>query len=296
VRKFLTTFLVFFLALGGLLFLLRGWVAKEIFEGAVRGLTGFDAKVGSIALHLRRGEFHLREFLLFNPQGFEERIFADVPEVYLHLDFAPLLKNEGTHFHEIRLHINQLHIEKTPQGVSNVSLLSSLEGSQAQKAPAPKPKGKARKPGRPFQLDRLVLTLRKVSYNDRAGFVPKKISVDMHVNQQVFEGIRDPKSIINVILMKVVSATPFGNLGINTAEIQDRLKNNVKSVRDFGEKIYLESGAVRVAEQTQAVGKQVWGEGKETVTQAGTAAKEEITSLFGKLRSKLNGEAPPSGS
>lgn len=284
-RKFLTSFLFLVVAAGALLFLAKDLIAKVVFESAVGALTGFDAKVGSIRLDPVNGIVQLEGLVLFNPYEFEQRIFADAPELYLQIDIPALLKKERTHINEIRIAIRELNIEKNERGVSNISLLTSLGKSSKTQQMAPSQPA-VQKPKMPFQLDRLVLTMRKVSYNDRSGIVPKKLSMDMRVEGQVFEGITDAKSIVNIILMKVVTATPFGNLGINQIELQNQLKSSVLTARQFGEKVFLETGT-QIVGRTGIVGKKLVGEGKETFGQVGETAKEELTSLFGKFRAKL---------
>lgn len=247
------------LILGVVAFLAKDWLIKEVFASAVQTLTGFDAKAKGLRVDLGKAAFHLEGLILLNPGEFEERIFADVPEIYLRMNLIPLLRGERTHINELRLYIRELNIEKTKTGVSNVSLLTSVKKSGPPSTPS------AKKKSMPFQLDRFELSLRKVSYHDRSSLVSKKLSLDMHAEKLVFEGIQDPKSIINIILMKIMSATPFDNLGINTAEIKNQLRSSVKTVRDFGERVFR----------------------KETFGQVGSAAKEEVSNLFGKFRAKI---------
>lgn len=247
------------LALFLVLFLAQDLLARTIFESAVEAVTGFDAAVRSLRLDLFQGEIHLKGLTLLNPYEFEERVFADVPEIYLQMDLPSLLKKEKTHVRELRLEIRELNLEKNREGVSNVSRLTSVKKSSQSV---------------PFQLDRLELTLRRVSYHDRSSLVPKKLSVDMRVERQVFEGIRDPQSVVNLILMKLLTVESFGNLGINSAELEDQLRTSVRTARDFGEKVFTATRA------------------EETFSQLQGTAKEKVTGLFGALRSRL--ESDPS--
>lgn len=289
-RKLLTSFFLLLVIFGVLLFLSKNLILRVAFESAVGALTGFDTKVRSFKLDLLKGAAHIEGLTLFNPDEFEQRIFADAPELYFQIDIPALLKKEKTHINELRIALRELNIEKDERGISNISLLTSL-GKPKSKA-APSARSVSPQPKMPFQLDRLELTIRRVSYNDRSSMVPKKLSVDMRVERQVFEGITDPKSIVNIILMKVVTATPFGNLGIDSAELQNQLKSSVLTARQFGEKVFVETGS-QIVGRTSIVGKKLYGEGKETFGQVGETAKEEFTSLFGKLRSKLD-SAPSS--
>ena len=277
-RKILIVFVFLFLVSCTLFFLFKNWIIKEVFVSTVRTLTGFETKIQGIRIDLARGAFYLEDLLLFNPtaSSFKGRVFAEAPELYLEFDLPALLKKEKIHIRELRLNIDQLNIEKNKWGVSNVSLLNPVRKTPIKEKieTAGTPKNKM-----PFQLDRLELTLRRISYNDRSGIVPKKLAVDIHVNRQVFEDIRDAKSIVNIILMKVISTAPFGNLGIDTAAIQNQLTSTVKTVRDLGERIFKET--------ENAVGKKILTEGEDTFGQVSTTTKEKITALWGKLKRQI---------
>ena len=170
-------------------------------------------------------------------------------------------------------------------GVSNVSLLSAL---WRRPSAAPRPAGPRKKT--PFRLDRFELTMRRISYLDRSGLVPKKLSVDAHVEKQVFEGITDPKSILNIIVMKAVAKSPIGTLGVNLAELQNRVKSGVQSARQFGTRLYQEVRTAEIAQTGGEVGKKILTTGGTTVAQVGSVATEEITEFFQKIRPKNNAD------
>ena len=282
--KLIAFLLILLLVVGGFVVAAKDAIAKLAFVSAVEGLTGFDTTVGSLHFDFAKALIHLEGLTLLNPPQYEKRVFAEVPEIYFQMDLPALLRKERVHIQELRLSVQELNIEKTPQGVSNISLLTSVKKSQKKTAAAPPPS--AKKKGLPFRLDRLELTMRRVSYNDRSSLVPKKIGLDVHVQNQVFEGIEDPKSIVNIILMKVMRIAPLENLGVNPAEIQNQLKSSVQTLGDLGGRVLTEGGA-QLTEKGEVVGSTIYETGKETAAQVGSAAKEEIGNLFGKLRSKI---------
>jgi len=269
-RKIAALF-VLFLAVGGAsFFLFKHWIVKEVFASTVRTLTGFGTTIQDLQLDFIKGRFRLEGLLLMNPPstGFTGEIFAEAPEIYLEIDLAALFKKEKIHIRELKLDIDQLNIEKNGLGVSNISLLNPVK-----KAEREEKRGRTDRPGKkmPFQLDRLELTLRRISYHDRSGIVPKKLAVDMHINRQVFEGIRDPKAIINIIVMKVISAAPFGNLGIDPAAIKGQLTSTVKTARDLGERVFKETGTELV----------------EKGEEVGASTREKASELWGRLKQKI---------
>jgi hypothetical protein len=258
------------LLLAAALFVGKDWIAKVALASTVKALTGFETTVDTVRLDPFQGTVHVENLTLANPPQFEKRIFADIPEIHLSMDLPSLLKRERIRIYEMRLDIQELNIEKDPQGTSNVSLLTS--SAPAKKAPSQEA---PEAPKIPFLLDRFELTLRQVSYSDRSSLVPQKLSLDMKIDKEVFEGINDPKSIVNVILLKVVSRSPFGSFGLDPAQMQDALKGTIGKALELGEGVV--SGETVQTTVTET---------KDTITEVGTVAKEKLTDLFGKLKSE----------
>ncbi len=268
-RKLLGFLFFLILLLGAVLFFGKDWIVKVALASTVRALTGFETSVDSLRLDPFQGIVQVENLTLLNPRQFEKRIFADIPEIHLSIDIPSLLKKERIRIYEMRLDIRELNIEKDPQGTSNVSLLTS--GAPAKKVPAEEAPEAAKMP---FLLDRFELTLRQVSYSDRSSVVPQNLSLDMKIDKEVFEGISDPKSIVNVILLKVVSRSPFGNFGLDPTQMQDALTGTMGKALELGEQVAGEGVQATV------------GEAKETLTGVTGTAKEKFTGLLGKLRSE----------
>ncbi|HXV28097.1 MAG TPA: AsmA family protein [bacterium] len=294
--KFLRFLLIVLIVLAVFLFVAKDWVIKAGIEQGVTALTGFKTSVKSLKYDFP-STIHIKELKIRNPKGFEEETFASIPEIYISLVLSELLQGKRLHLPEVRLNVQEIHLEKNKEGVSNVELLSSVGGKPGEK-PAAKPKEEGeKKPPMPFLLDRLELSVRDVSYEDRSavmGVAPvpgKKIAVDLNLQNQVFTDITDPLVLVNVILMKILNSATFGKLlNINP---QDLLGENLTGV--------LSSGQELVGKQAAAVTQQlgsVTGGAASAVTESETAkkagslvgdslggAKDQVSGLFGKIKS-----------
>lgn len=281
-RTLFISFVLLLIGLAGLLFFTKDLFAKMIFESAVRNLTGLEAKAEGVRLDLGNGVLGVRELLLLNPPSFKKRVFGDAPEIYLQMDLVRLLKKERVHIKKLRLDIRELNVEKNRRGVSNVSLLAALwsrPSSQSQK-PAPD------KLGMPFRLDRFEFRIRHVTYNDRSGLVPKKLSVDLPAEEFAYEGIDDGRTIVQLLVARVIAESPYGNLGVNALELRDQLKMGVETISQMGEKVFVRGGA-QMAETGEEVGRKILSGGRERIARVGDTTKEELGTLFGKLKSKI---------
>lgn len=228
-KKIFLFILVFIIALAAFVFVFKNQLLAQVLETAVTNLTGFETQVGSLDLQATKGIIHLKGLKIHNPPRFSGKIFADIPEVYIGVNIDAILKKEKIHLPKIVLAIQEINIEKDAEGISNVSLLTSA-GKGKEQAPAAKPAEPAAKgEAMPFQLDELHLTIRNVRLEDRSKIVPAKVAVDLGIQNQVFTNIHDPKALVNLVLMKILHGTTFGNLnlGINPAEIEGALKDTV---------------------------------------------------------------------
>lgn len=339
-KKFLIAVLLLLLAAGGAVYVARETLLRRGLETAVTQLTGFKTTVDHIRLDLYPTVVHLQNLKIYNPKAFKKEIFADIPEIYIEPDLAAILKKESLHIREIRFAVQEINVVKDEKGVSNIQMLSSVGqsagGDKAKAKPQPAPK---QEPALPFKLDRFELTLRKVSFEDHSealsgkmvpktvsaginrGMIYKKVSVDLNVDRQIFENITDPKAIVNVVLMKILYGTTFGNLlGLDPSALAKDLTNTVSASADelkqtATEVLKLTENMMKdtvgtakgiLNEATQTVNVNQLGETtgqladktetavKETLGQA----KQELTGLFGKFKSKLNtqGESGTSSS
>ena len=285
-------------------FLFRNAVLKIILETAVTGLTGFKTKIEALRYDLP-ATLQINGLRVYNPQGFKNSIFANAPEVYIDWSLGELLREKKIHIREIKLHIEEIHIEKNALGITNASRLSSAGGSvkKTEEGPSKKTIPPASQPT-PFLLDRLELTLRTVSFEDHSAgrrvaraVVPEKISVDMKIEKQIFGNIRDPQALVNLVLLKIVYGTTFGNLiGIRPDNLRQALTGAFGSGRELvGEaaEVVTErtgrwaAGAADTAPQ-QAEGllssKSLTG-AKSTLADASQATKRKFSGLVNKLKS-----------
>ena len=310
-KKILCFLFLFFV--GGLVLagLTRNWWLKKVTQMAVTRITGFKTRIKSFKIDFP-GIVHIEGLEIRNPAGFNEKVFADIPEIYISVVLSELLKTKRIHLPEVRLNIQQIHLEKNSQGVSNVELLSSVAGPPPQKSAEQTAPGK--KEDLAFLLDRLELTMRDVSFQDRSGIIGKvpvnKLAVDLNVQKQIFTNIQSPQTLVNLILVKIVQGTTFGRLlnlhpekllgenlsaalsaggelvGKNVALITDQAGNIAGQATD----LVKQSGISQKAETL--VGSSFAG-AKNTLGATSAAGRQKISGLFGKLKSLAPSEEKP---
>ncbi|MFA6601097.1 MAG: hypothetical protein WCU74_08825, partial [Candidatus Omnitrophota bacterium] len=228
-KKFFSTLLLLIVILVAALFVAKDLVIKVAAETAVTAVTGFKTEIGYLKYQFP-STLEIRDLKILNPQGFEQPVFTQIPEIFVSVNLKQILKGQAIHLPEIRFALQEVNLEKNKAGVSNISLLSSAaqkgQGTAGPKQPAgPAKQGKAM----PFQLDRFELTIRNIRYQDRSMVVPVNLVTDLKVEKQVFENITDPQALVNLILLKIVNGTSFGNLGISPDLLQNGLTGAMSS-------------------------------------------------------------------
>jgi hypothetical protein len=282
-------------------------ILKTAIEQSVTHVTGFKTTIHSLKYNLP-STIHIEGLQIRNPQGFEAETLIQMPEIFAHLELQQLLSSKKIHLPEVRLNIQEVHIEKNPQGVSNIELLSSVGGKQPTPAkPAEtKPAGEAM----PFQLDKLVLTIRNVTYADRSGLIAKAplpgkaLAVDLNVQEEVFTNITDPKMLVNLILVKILNSATLGRilnidpkqlLGDNAAQIlnsgQQVLNQQVARVGALADQATTQVLDNQVTKKAEALVGSSATEAKKVLGSTTGAAKEQVSGLFGKIKSLQPGDS-----
>lgn len=304
--RFILGFLFLVFAAFAVFVLFRNAILKTAVARAVTSLTGFRTEVQDLSYDFPT-VIHIQGLKIHNPAGFQNDVFADIPEIFVSLNLGRLLKEKTLHLPEIRLHVQAIHIEKNKDGRTNAELLSSVGRKEGQVAPSPKPSEPAET--MPFILDRFELTLREVRYEDPNSLVPTKLRVDMRVEKEVFTGIDNPQALVNLILIKIVRGTTFGNLmGLNPEAL---LKGTLKHTLATGENLLRDASSVigelgvspadlanqtagAAAESVGALGEKVSGMlggplkgGQSVLSDTAGAAQKKLSGVFGKLRSTV---------
>lgn len=275
-KKLLIFFLLLILLSGFVIAKVGDWIIQGIFSGMITRFTGFKTAANSLHLDFSRGTIHVQGLVLLNPELFQERIFADIPEIYLEMGLPALLKRERIYLKRLRLVIRELNIEKNKQGISNISLLLPAKPKKEKSSPPfSSSEPQERKTALPFYLDQLELTLRQVSYYDQSKLVPAKVSLDMRIEREIFQGIENPASIVNLILLKVLTRSPLGNLGLDPSELSATLEKTVQKTLMAGEE-FLKGQTTVIARKAGTALNQV-----EEVT------REQLSEILGRVKTRL---------
>ncbi|OGW82978.1 MAG: hypothetical protein A2Z83_01225 [Omnitrophica bacterium GWA2_52_8] len=223
-KKFFLFILILLVAAGAVLVVAKDGIAKVVLETGISQFTGFPTKIEKLKLDFS-GIVHVQGIHINNPLGFTNKTFVDIPEIFISISLPEAVRQQRIHLREMRLDLQEINIEKNQAVGSNLALLSQ-KATPAKPAGQPGAEPKKGEP-MPFQLDKLVLTIHNVRYEDTSGVVPKKLSADAKIDNLVLTNIADPKAILQMIILKIIKSTPLGNIGVNVKQLEDGLKDNL---------------------------------------------------------------------
>ena len=202
-RKWLLTIAVLGLAVLTGVALCRQIIAQKAVETAIRQMTGFPIRIESLHVSPWHSRFAAGGIQLFNPPEFTERLFADVPRVYVDYEFGSLFCARAQ-ITRADLHIREIVIVKNTNGHSNVEQLRGLGMYEAE----------GRSVARPFQIDTLNLQIGRVvtkEYNKDGSCKESTRVLDMTVT---FRNVTEKTDINRRIFYAVLRRVWFGGTGV----------------------------------------------------------------------------------
>ncbi len=236
-------------------FLTGGFLLAAIFssQAAVSEITGrmLEQAIGTrvsvsrFYVNLYPVKLGLYGIKIHNPKGFREPVLASLPEIYFEMNPLAILKGR-IHVREIRIHIEEITIEKNAQGKINLNELiqklnqNKKDAQNQGKAPAPggpppESKGPAKpKPGRRIttQVDRVMVSIGRARYVDTSK--DKFVERSLNVNIQNFQlqNVTDPASVTEQIVVMVLKKLGLMAVNAQLDDLQHSLENQAKVMVD----------------------------------------------------------------
>lgn len=235
---------------------MKNGIAKFAIDTAAERITGIKLGIGSLNMSIIKTFIGIKDFRVYNPAGFKDKIMADIPEIYVDYDLPAALKGD-VHLYDMRLDLKECFIIKNENGLLNLDSLKTIQ-KQSKKS---KPKQAPEASDSDFQIDRLELKIGRVVYKDySSGIAPNVLQFNINLNEK-YENITDPDALVSLIIVKVIMNTTIGRLiKLDITGLQDTIGNTLSSATHI------------TGRATKAVG----GAGKALTETAGG-----ITKIFG---------------
>lgn len=179
-----------------LFFFTKNIVAKIVISAGVEVITGLRLDIKNVDIGILKTSIDAQGVRIFNPPEFEDRLMADVPEIYIDYNMVDFLRKK-VHLEELRLNIKELVVVRNEEGGMNLDSLKAMNKKQDTSV-------KEKKNMPRLQIDILELKIEKVIYKDySAGRLPKVREYNVNIKKR-YENISDPKSLVGLLSFKAL--------------------------------------------------------------------------------------------
>ena len=206
-KLILLTFLVF-VALLVILFLSRSFVARKAVEVGVTKVTGFPLEIGSVKVGLSLNKVDVRDLKLMNPPEFQEKMFVDMPQLYVDYRLASMLKR-APHINDMFINIKQLVIVKDNKGESNAKKLKGIVSSGDSSTK--------------YSIDKLRIHVGTVTIKDLSRAKPSEHNINLNIDA-TYNNITDATDITRLVLLTVMNQIRLPDIKV------DDLKKNLSNI------------------------------------------------------------------
>ena len=214
-RKKISTVIVAVIVILFVVGIIKDQVIKAVVTVAASSVAGVPVKIGGLSLGIMTQSVRIKNFQIYNPQGFPRGAFLDIPEVSVRCDLAALLKKK-LHLPKVIFNLKEVVIEKNAEGTLNVD---SLKFAQPGAKSAPSKKGEKIPPeAMAMQIDKFYLNLGRVIVKDSTK--PENPSVlvyEINVKDKIFENLTSAQELATVVTLQALGPTAFKSAGIYAA-------------------------------------------------------------------------------
>jgi hypothetical protein len=212
-KKFLGWLAVIVLVLLAALVLARNFIARISVEIGATRATGFPLEIGSVNVGLFNGQLDVRALKLMNPPDFQEKIFVDMPQLYVDYHLGSMLSG-APHINDMLINIKQLVVVKNGKGESNAMKLKGVVSSGHSSSTK-------------YRVDKLRIHIGTVTIKDYSRGKPTERNITLNVDA-TYKDITDSTDITRLVLMTVMSQVHLPDIGIK----MDDLKKGLGNVQD----------------------------------------------------------------
>jgi len=257
------------------LFFGKNLIIKTSVTAGVKAMTGLKLSIRSMNVGVFKSLIGINGLQLHNPQGFEDELMIDLPDIYVDYNLGAFMKGK-THLEEVRLYLKEFTVVKNEAGKLNLDSLkvvkAAAEDEKGGEEGTKKGDGEKQKTKMPdIQIDLLALKIDKVIYKDYSkGTSPEVKEFNVNIDER-FENIIDPQSFVRLIIVKALKNTTIARLA--NFDIMKLQKGLTETVRKTAENA-LETQVRSIETRRDLIEEKASEAAKEAVEKASDAIKK----------------------
>jgi len=192
----------------------RNFAHKTGVQSGVKKSLGMKLAISKINVGLFRSDIRVEGLTVYNPEGFEGELLADLPLIFVDYELGPMFKDK-IHLSEVELNLKELVVVRNKKGEVNLNRLKAVAAGRretpAEKAPEKK---------REMKIDRLVLTIDRVKFVDySAAGGPKVLEIRIGVDHEEFTNLSSVDDIVRVVALRTIVSAGLTDIGITVEDL-----------------------------------------------------------------------------
>jgi len=213
------------------LFFGKNMIIKTSVTAGVKAMTGLKLNIRSMNIGVFKSLISINGLQLHNPQGFEDDVMIDLPEIHVDYNLGAFMKGK-THLEEVRLHLKEFIVVKNEAelNLNSLKVVKAAEDEKGGEEGTEKGDGEKQKTKIPdIQIDLLTLKIDRVIYKDYSKGTPPKVK-EYNVNiDERYVDITDPQSLGRLIIVKALKNTTIARLAnFDIGKLQKGLAETVR--------------------------------------------------------------------
>lgn len=198
--KSIFRFIRFALVVIVLALVFHNWTLKTLLSLSLRLGLGTPVDIEEAHLDFFNQKVTFEGILIKNPAGFQHGILAEIPKITLDFDGAALQQGR-IHLRQAGIEIENLRIVRALGGKMNLLGLKVFRPSGHQE------KKENSSAGPPvFQMDKVFISLERVTYTDLSGATPLQQSFHLGIHDAVLDNKPDLEAVVEAIVQESIRA------------------------------------------------------------------------------------------
>ncbi len=215
-QKVLIIAVVVIIALGAL----KNIIIQAAITTVGSNVVGAKIHLQHFSLNFFSQKIHMKGLKVYNPPGFPNEPFVDIPEIRVDADVPALLSGK-IHLRYVVFNLKEMIVVKDKEGKMNVDSLKVIEdqkkaAEEAKKSKKEEPKNPA--PELALQIDELKLNVERVILKDYSKSEEPVISVfDVALRDKTFKDIKSAQQLVTLIMVNAMGPTAIQSAGMYAA-------------------------------------------------------------------------------
>lgn len=198
---------------------LKDMIIKTSVTTIGSNVIGAPIKLGSFSSSIFTQKVQMKNFKLYNPPGYPDEVFVDIPEVTVKYDLPAMITQKKLHFPLIVFNLKEVVIIRDKDGKLNVDALkAAAESKDKGEKVEEKPDATKKEAMMPLVIDEMRLNMGRVVVKDYTkGETPVIQAYDLNLEDKVFKDINGVNHLVTVIMMQALGPTAMKSAGMYAA-------------------------------------------------------------------------------